>query len=61
MSSTLLSLLNARSGSLRVDLASAIIAIVIGFGIYRLLQIGRRPADIPPGPPTLPVLGRSLP
>jgi hypothetical protein len=27
------------------------------YGIFRLLQVGRRPANYPPGPPTLPILG----
>jgi len=30
---------------------------VVVYGIYRLLQIGKRPAHYPPGPPTLPILG----
>lgn len=25
--------------------------------LYRLLRVGRRPHDYPPGPPTLPILG----
>src|ERR1700733_10397261 len=27
------------------------------YGIFNLLRVGRRPTDIPPGPPTLPILG----
>lgn len=27
------------------------------YGVYRLLQVGRRPAGYPPGPPTIPILG----
>ena len=27
------------------------------YGILRLLRIGRRPANYPPGPPTIPILG----
>jgi len=31
-------------------------ALVI-YSLYRLLRVGHRPKDYPPGPPTLPVLG----
>jgi hypothetical protein len=34
-----------------------ILSVLILHSIYRLLRIGRRPKDIPPGPPTLPILG----
>ena len=27
------------------------------YGIYRLLQVGKRPANYPPGPPTMPIIG----
>jgi len=30
---------------------------VVLYGISRLLRIGRRPANYPPGPPTIPILG----
>jgi len=30
---------------------------LVGLAIYRLLQIGSRPKDYPPGPPTIPILG----
>ncbi|KAI0445352.1 cytochrome P450 [Xylaria telfairii] len=30
---------------------------LVGLAIYRILQIGSRPKDFPPGPPTLPVIG----
>lgn len=33
------------------------IALFIAFGIYRLLQIGRRDPRMPKGPPTVPILG----
>lgn len=36
---------------------ATITAGIIAYGIYRLLQIGKRPSGLPPGPPTLPVLG----
>lgn len=32
-------------------------AAVLFEAIRRLSRIGRRPADFPPGPPTLPILG----
>ncbi|EXJ83042.1 hypothetical protein A1O3_06859 [Capronia epimyces CBS 606.96] len=35
----------------------AAIVIAIFSGLYRLLQVGRRDPRMPPGPPTLPVLG----
>lgn len=30
------------------------------FGLYKLLQIGGRPKDLPPGPPTKPIFGNIL-
>ncbi|KAI2630115.1 cytochrome P450 [Xylaria nigripes] len=30
---------------------------LLGLAIYRILQIGSRPKDYPPGPPTIPILG----
>ena len=27
------------------------------YGVIRLLRVGRRPANYPPGPPTMPVIG----
>ncbi|KAJ5797968.1 uncharacterized protein N7503_007264 [Penicillium pulvis] len=33
------------------------LALFIAFGIYRLLQIGRRDPRMPKGPPTVPILG----
>ncbi|KAI1855449.1 hypothetical protein JX266_000314 [Neoarthrinium moseri] len=32
-------------------------AILLGIVSRKLLQIGSRPADLPPGPPTIPILG----
>jgi hypothetical protein len=32
-------------------------ALVIIIAIYKLLQIGKRDSRMPPGPPTLPILG----
>ncbi|KAM0715288.1 hypothetical protein Q7P37_008786 [Cladosporium fusiforme] len=31
--------------------------LLVLYGLYRLLSIGQRPKDYPPGPPTLPLLG----
>jgi hypothetical protein len=33
------------------------VATVVVLGIYKLLQIGKRDSRMPPGPPTLPILG----
>jgi hypothetical protein len=40
----------------------AILPLVIGgvvflYGFVLLCRIGRRPKDLPPGPPTVPILG----
>lgn len=32
-------------------------ALVVGYLIYRLSQVGKREAFLPPGPPTVPLLG----
>jgi hypothetical protein len=32
---------------------------MLGFGAYRVLQIGKRDPRIPKGPPTVPILGNS--
>lgn len=29
----------------------------IAYGLFRVLRMGRRDAKMPPGPPTLPILG----
>lgn len=39
---------------------TTIIAVVIFYGVYKLLQIGKRPEDFPPGPPTVPMFGNIL-
>lgn len=36
-------------------LGAGLVAVFIG--IYRLLQMGKRDPRMPPGPPTIPVLG----
>jgi hypothetical protein len=33
--------------------------IVCSYVVYRLLSIGKRDARLPPGPPTVPVLGNA--
>lgn len=30
---------------------------VLLYGLFLVLRVGRRPKDLPPGPPTVPVLG----
>jgi hypothetical protein len=35
----------------------AFVAVAVALLVYRLSQVGRRPKDYPPGPPTLPLLG----
>ncbi|KAI3573496.1 cytochrome P450 [Fusarium oxysporum f. sp. albedinis] len=37
--------------------SGGIIAVVLLYGVWRLLRIGHRPANYPPGPPTWPILG----
>lgn len=39
------------------QISAAVTALLILYGLARLLSIGRRPKDYPPGPPTLPLLG----
>jgi hypothetical protein len=34
-----------------------LVTITLLWATYRLLQVGRRPKGLPPGPPTLPILG----
>ncbi|KAJ9144501.1 putative Cytochrome P450 oxidoreductase [Pleurostoma richardsiae] len=43
--------------ALPVSPAALAVVITIGFIIYQLLQVGRRPKGLPPGPPTLPIVG----
>lgn len=43
--------------------ASAIVTLVLAvtiYGVYRVLQIGRRRPNMPSGPPTVPILGNAL-
>jgi hypothetical protein len=35
----------------------AVLGTIVAYLIYSLAQIGRRPKDCPPGPPTLPLVG----
>lgn len=35
----------------------AVAGLVISIAVIRILLIGRRPKNYPPGPPTLPLLG----
>jgi hypothetical protein len=39
-----------------VSSAGAALALLF-YALFNLLRIGRRPSDLPPGPPTLPALG----
>ena len=41
----------------RFNTIAALLAAFLAYGLFRLLSIGRRPKDFPPGPPTVPVLG----
>jgi len=45
---------------LNIDVGVPVIwgsVFIVLFGLYQLLQIGRRDPRLPPGPPTLPILG----
>ncbi|KAG8886909.1 hypothetical protein FRB98_000784 [Tulasnella sp. 332] len=42
------------------SLFTASAAAVFGYSVYRALQIGKRDDDLPPGPPTKPLLGNIL-
>lgn len=35
----------------------ALLLVLLLYQVWRLLQVGRRPKDFPPGPPTIPILG----
>jgi hypothetical protein len=34
--------------------------LLLLYGIYRLLKVGKRDPRLPPGPPTVPILGNML-
>jgi hypothetical protein len=34
--------------------------LLLFYGIYQLLQVGKRDPRLPPGPPTVPILGNML-
>ncbi|OJD28633.1 cytochrome p450 [Diplodia corticola] len=36
---------------------TALVVVALSWGVYKVLQIGKRDSRLPPGPPTLPVLG----
>lgn len=38
-------------------LAFGAVGLVLLYGVLRLLRVGRRPPGLPPGPPTIPILG----
>ncbi|KAH7311321.1 putative cytochrome P450 [Stachybotrys elegans] len=40
-----------------LQIVTAGLVLLSGFCIHKILQIGRRPDDLPPGPPTIPILG----
>ena len=40
-----------------VPYKTILVLCVVVYGVFRMSQIGRRPKDIPPGPPTIPLLG----
>jgi hypothetical protein len=39
------------------SLTQAGVVLVILIGVYKVLQVGKRHPLMPPGPPTLPILG----
>lgn len=39
------------------NLVLATVGILVVYGLYLLLQVGKRDPRLPPGPPTVPVLG----
>jgi hypothetical protein len=34
--------------------------LLLVYGLYRLFQVGKRDPRLPPGPPTVPILGNML-
>jgi hypothetical protein len=46
-----------------VNVSSAVGTVVLAtvlYFVYRLSQVGKRKANMPPGPPTVPILGNAL-
>jgi hypothetical protein len=41
----------------RTPLVSTVVGVLVVYSLYRLLSIGSRDKRMPPGPPTLPILG----
>ena len=41
----------------QISTINAVVGIVVLYGVYRLLRIGTRDPRMPPGPPTLPIIG----
>jgi hypothetical protein len=39
------------------EVTGAVAALLALYALARLLSIGKRPKDYPPGPPTLPIIG----
>ncbi|GME35082.1 cytochrome p450 [Neofusicoccum parvum] len=44
-------------GGLSSSVVIAAFAFVLAYGVYKLSQVGRREPGLPPGPPTIPILG----
>jgi hypothetical protein len=42
---------------LELPLSTYVVVAVLIWSVYRLLQVGKRDKRMPPGPPTLPILG----
>jgi cytochrome P450 len=40
-----------------ISISYALVSLSLTLGIFKLLQVGRRPKGMPPGPPTLPIVG----
>ena len=40
-----------------ISVTALAVLLAVGLLVGRLLLIGRRPAGLPPGPPTLPLVG----
>jgi hypothetical protein len=48
------------SGSKTDQAVLTIVGVIIAFSLYKLLSIGSRDKRLPPGPPTVPILGNLL-